>query len=67
MVVAASMVLELVAVVVARRTAEEPVWSGKEELKVVVGHWKRWSWYCMEPLVKALVVGLPLSYSLNYS
>jgi hypothetical protein len=64
--VAVSTMLELLAVVAARRTAEEPVWSGKEELKVVVGHWKRWSLYCMEPLVKALVVDLPLSYSLSY-
>jgi len=65
-VVAASMVLESFAVVAARMRAEELDWFGREALKVVVGHWKRWSRCCMGLLVKGLVADLPLKYSWSY-
>ncbi len=67
MTVAACKLMELLAVVVERRTAEEPAGPGKEELKVVVGHSKRWSWNCTEPLARAHVVDPPLSCLLSYS
>jgi hypothetical protein len=41
--VTACKLMELLAVAVERRTAEEPAGPGKEELKVVVDHSKRWS------------------------
>jgi hypothetical protein len=67
MTVAACKLMELLAVVVERRTAEEPAGPGKEELKVVVGHSKRWDWNCTQPPATAHVVDLPLSCLLSHS
>jgi hypothetical protein len=61
------MVLESFAVVAARMRAAEVEWFEREALKVVGGHWKRWSWYCMGLPVKGLVAGLPLNCSLSCS
>lgn len=65
--VTACKLMELLAVAVERRTAEEPAGPGKEELKVVVGHSERWSWNCTEPPVTVHVVDLPLSCLLSHS
>lgn len=65
--VAVCNLMELLAVAVERRTAEEPAGPGKEELKVVVGHSKRRSWNCTEHPATVHVVDLPLSCLLSHS